>query len=567
MRTRAGRDDLPNRLLPVGLLVCVLLPIIAHAVIIPRTIVIDGDFADWMALDQNNDGDTDDAGEGDILTNAQQSSSDPNDNPSPTGRDLRAFAFTFDDDYLYMFVERYASTSNNTDWWFYIDLDADGTMDTGEKVLQVDWSGSNRRTQRTLYDYSPVDATGGDSLTDATTGSSNDYDMPGSLINGVDLDASNARPVAGSVSGLQMETRVRWDDLDPAATGPFSIGFYIASSNGTNIPNNIIDSMEGPSGPGGTPVFQFSEPSLTKSGPANSVGGQPIEFTITITNDGPDEAVDIEVTDDCEALTIISRDPPLSNTLLPGESFDYFDSSTTAGSYDFATGIWTLHSLPATAGQNTAELTLECVVNNDEPVTVENTAEITALASIDTDLANNIATSDTTVVEPAPDLVIVKSSTAQHDPVNLGDNPKRIPNSCITYTIQVFNDGRGRAQDVTIKDTLPANTVLYTGDFEQGAVECGGTGATAAGDSPIFWDENNSGLSFSFANLDDDPTDNGDSFEFLDAGGNPITDFTQRFDPNVRSIVVKPSGTMLGKCCGAGSAQKSFLIRYRVQLQ
>ena len=46
------------------------------------------------------------------------------------GRDLRTFAFTYDADNVYLFVERFANASNMTDWWFYVDTDDDGLMES-----------------------------------------------------------------------------------------------------------------------------------------------------------------------------------------------------------------------------------------------------------------------------------------------------------------------------------------------------------------------------------------------------------------------------------------------------
>jgi hypothetical protein len=68
-----------------------------------------------------------------------------------TGRDLKTFAYTYDNNYLYLWVERYASTSNTTDWWFYIDNSGsgpDGVMQSGEKLIRVSWQGSNGAATR-----------------------------------------------------------------------------------------------------------------------------------------------------------------------------------------------------------------------------------------------------------------------------------------------------------------------------------------------------------------------------------------------------------------------------------
>ena len=90
-----------------------------------------------------------------------------------TGRDLKTFAYTYDNNFLYFWVERYASTSNVTDWWFFIDNGGsgpDGLMQSGEKLLRVSWKGNNGVTTVRLYNYVSVRAAG-DPMTCPATGS------------------------------------------------------------------------------------------------------------------------------------------------------------------------------------------------------------------------------------------------------------------------------------------------------------------------------------------------------------------------------------------------------------
>lgn len=142
-----------------------------QAAIISRTIVVDGNISDWSG----------------IITNTSQFSTDAEGSVDPadldfpvqaTGRDLKYFSYTYDDNSLYFYVERYASTANKNDWWFYLDTDNDGAMQSGEKVLRVSWQGSNGSTVRTLWDY-VADDSNGDPLVDPGTGVADGYDMPG----------------------------------------------------------------------------------------------------------------------------------------------------------------------------------------------------------------------------------------------------------------------------------------------------------------------------------------------------------------------------------------------------
>ena len=182
--------------IPIILFVFCLLSIMssAQADYINRTITMDGDMTDWYDTDANT---YDPAG--DITNNTGQFSEDLEngtgdlDEPlTSTGRDLKKFSFTWDDDYLYFYVERWASSTNVTDWWFYIDsttdgdasLGPDGYMQSGEKVLRVTWQGNTRSTVAKLYDYVEVN-TGGDELTNGGVGDG--YTMPGDIANASDL--------------------------------------------------------------------------------------------------------------------------------------------------------------------------------------------------------------------------------------------------------------------------------------------------------------------------------------------------------------------------------------------
>src|SRR5262245_46360434 len=196
------RVALTHLVMTSAALVAVLpLPAVAQG-LIQRTITIDGNLADWTAPPN-------------ILTNAAQSSTDAvgaGDLDAPvqsTGRDLAGFAYTWDDTNLYLQVTRAGSVSNTTDWWFYIDKNADGLLQSGENVLRVSWQGSNRSTTRTLCTYTAV-APGGDPIVSPSTGQADGYDMPGTL--GA-CAALAPNPAGGDNTGLRMETWLPWSAL------------------------------------------------------------------------------------------------------------------------------------------------------------------------------------------------------------------------------------------------------------------------------------------------------------------------------------------------------------------
>ncbi|RLE36850.1 hypothetical protein DRJ23_06755, partial [Candidatus Acetothermia bacterium] len=107
--------------------------------------------------------------------------------------------------------------------------------------------------------------------------------------------------------------------------------------------------------------------------------GDTVNFTITVTNNGPDDASGVTVTD-----------------LLP-VGLTYF-SDTGAGAYDPATGIWTVGALAAGAN---ATLTITATVNaGTGGSTITNTASATG-DQPDPDTTNNASSVDVTVAEVA----------------------------------------------------------------------------------------------------------------------------------------------------------------------
>ncbi len=166
--------------------------------------------------------------------------------------------------------------------------------------------------------------------------------------------------------------------------------------------------------------------------------GENVTFNVTVTNDGPDTATGVEVTD----------------LLPPGIRF--VSNSLSQGSYDDATGVWTLGDLAdgatATLGING---TIEASGGNPTaPKT--NTAEITAADEADPDSTpgnRNPAEDDQAAVTVTPlviDLALAKS-VSDATP-SLGDE--------VVFTVTVRNEGDDPASGVQVRDTLPEGVVL-----------------------------------------------------------------------------------------------------------
>ena len=150
-----------------------------------------------------------------------------------------------------------------------------------------------------------------------------------------------------------------------------------------------------------------------------------------------------------------------------------------------------------------------------------------------------------------PDFLIMKSSSVVNDPVNGIDNAKRIPGAVVAYTIQVSNQGLGRADadTVVISDALPPSLEL---------ADDSGNG------SPITFQANTSGLSVDAVDCTVVPTPDPILY---DEGGvtttTPADVDGDGFLENVTGIVVNPCLRMDANTTGTAP---SFSIIYRARI-
>ena len=173
--------------------------------------------------------------------------------------------------------------------------------------------------------------------------------------------------------------------------------------------------------------------------------GEVITWTITVTNNGPDRAIDVVVHD-----------------VLPSGLVYISDDSN--GYYDNVSGIWTIGIL-----QNSASVTLHIL----SQVNITN-ATITNVAVVDSDTHDpnetNNEDNDTITVDSFADLAIEKIVSPHY--------PKM--NDVVTWTITVTNNGPDTAVNALVRDVLPSglefiessgnytNNVWYIGDMAKG---------------------------------------------------------------------------------------------------
>ncbi len=217
---------------------------------------------------------------------------------------------------------------------------------------------------------------------------------------------------------------------------PGGVNTVTVSTPNDTDPSN--DTYEDP-----TDVDPVADLRLTKvvDNPNPSLGDT-ITYTVTVTNDGPNTATGVEVTDQ----------------LPPGLTF--VSATPSQGSYNPGTGVWTVGTLNAGAS---ATLVIQAVVSSLGTIT--NIAEVTASNELDPDSTpnNNDPNEDdyAAVTTPAQlaDLSLQKSV----------DNPTPGVGSTVTFTITVRNNGPNAATNVAVQDQLPAGLTLVSATPSQGS--------------------------------------------------------------------------------------------------
>jgi len=176
---------------------------------------------------------------------------------------------------------------------------------------------------------------------------------------------------------------------------------------------------------------QLIDLSLTKTVSTTTPNvGENVTFVLTLANDGPSTATEIQVLDQLPAgVTFVS-------------------STTASGQYDAATGIWTPQ--PVAAGA-TASLTI--IARVAEAGVTTNAAEVIAAGQPDVDSTpgNGDPTEDDYAAvsfnTPIADLSLTQTV----------DNPSPNRNELVTFTIIVTNSGPDDATGIVVASPIPTN--------------------------------------------------------------------------------------------------------------
>jgi uncharacterized repeat protein (TIGR01451 family) len=179
--------------------------------------------------------------------------------------------------------------------------------------------------------------------------------------------------------------------------------------------------------------------------PTEAGVGDTVTFTVSVTNEGPAEATNVQLTD-----------------ALP-DGLDYESDDPSQGSFNASTGVWTVGTL---ADGASATLELSATVSADaEGQTVTNTVSGLQADQDDRDPDDNIA-SAAVEVAAAPDTVDL-SVSKKVDLANANEGDE------VEFTMEVTNPGTPVATGVSLIDLLPEGLTYDSDDPDTGNYDDG----------------------------------------------------------------------------------------------
>jgi uncharacterized repeat protein (TIGR01451 family) len=265
-------------------------------------------------------------------------------------------------------------------------------------------------------------------------------------------------------SGLQLTNAITSQGQYSGATGLWTVG---SLANGGAATLTIIATVLGPTPQTNTATISHTDSvdpnsannqasatetplladlAVTKavSNPRPNVGDT-ITYTVSLTNNGPNNATNVTVTDQLPAgLTFVS--------------------SSAGAAYDSTTGLWTVGNL---ANGAIAVLTITAIVSS--PQAILNVASISHADQFDPDTNNNSAS----ILETPQQADLAVSKTV--------DNPTPNVGAIITYTITLVDNGPDPATGITVQDNLPAGVTFLSSTASQGSYDPN-TGVWTVGD-------------------------------------------------------------------------------------
>ena len=311
-----------------------------------------------------------------------------------------------------------------------IDLEVTKTLDTGNSNLVA---GGTAVFTISFQNNGPLGATNV-VLTDV---------IPAGLT--IDQGNSNFGAFTPTINGQNVSVAI--GNLAATGTGSITLATTIDNAAAANITNTAsiagdeVETDNTNNSDDDVVDLVLSDLTITKDDNTTTsvAAGEQFTYTLTVTNNGPDTATGITVTDN----------------LATGLSFV---------SGTFTSGSGTVTESPAASGQlsitvddlaNAASATIDVVVlvaADFAGTSVDNTATVANTPDTDSDDTNNSATETTPVVRNV-DVAVTKTA-----------NATPVAGQQLTYTVEVTNSGPGDARGVEVTDTLDALLTFNTFD-------------------------------------------------------------------------------------------------------
>ena len=206
--------------------------------------------------------------------------------------------------------------------------------------------------------------------------------------------------------------------------------------------------------------YKTTDLGITKvtSNPTPTAGGAAFSYTLTVTNYGPGDAIDVEVADQLPPGVIFQNVAVVNNSTTPG------------------------FGLICTGPPNATNGTVKCVGNLAAPIdTQKSVSTITIVGQIVANVASGVRTNTATVRQDRewspntqPNTASVQQNIVVDAPlsITIAGPASVVRGSNVVYTITVNNGGSSTALNATISDSLPANvsfvSMFGTGVFHDG---------------------------------------------------------------------------------------------------
>ncbi len=271
------------------------------------TIGIGNGFSDWDAVLANSAQTTHDGdGSSGYLVDQPTCAAYSTDLDCPqtggAGNDFLTFAWTYDPSNVYLYIERYGSTTNGVDFFFVADVDRDVRLTALDKVVHARWQPQKplaERVQISVGKYFPANATSGDPIRcepvppathcanaagyqTVPAGNVDGFKLVGAVVDDTPCSTAEGCWGSGDAPTGRLEIAIPWTKF-VASNQPFY--WHVVSSNNGLLAGSA-DNIGAPGGGLGSFVQRGVSLVPDRRGAVLSPGQ--VTYVHTLTNDGND---------------------------------------------------------------------------------------------------------------------------------------------------------------------------------------------------------------------------------------------------------------------------------------